>query len=186
MSGGVRVPEGRQQVSRTRHNLSLFLRFGMVGASGVLVNLIVVYLVAAIAPDAEHVFVDLPLTDFNIRWYHVISTIAFFVANAWNFLLNRRWAFKSGEHASWLSEYLPFLAVGLVVQVLGLGLLTLLMHPGSWFSLSPAFFDDSSILRNRLVWAQVIVLALVTPASFVLNKLWVFRSVRSRNLAQHS
>lgn len=179
MSGGVQVRE-RSLAQRTRHNLGLFLRFGVVGASGVLVNLVVVYLVAQLAPGAETVFLGLPLTEFNIRWYHVISTIAFFVANAWNFLLNRRWAFKSDEHASWLSEYLPFLAVGLVVQVIGLGLLTLLMHPGSWFSLSPEVFDDSWVLRNRLVWAQVIVLALVTPASFVLNKLWVFRSVRGR------
>lgn len=179
MSGEAQVRE-RSLGQRTRHNVSLFLRFGIVGASGVLINLVVVYLVAHLLPHAETVFLDLPLTHFNIRWYHVISTIAFFVANAWNFLLNRRWAFRSGAHAPWLSEYLPFLAVGLVVQLIGLGLLTLLMHPGSWFSLSPSVFDDSSILRNRLVWAQVIVLGLVTPASFVLNKLWVFRSVRGR------
>lgn len=171
---------GSQARQRTTRNLKLFLRFGVVGASGVLVNLFVVWLVARAAPEQSSVFLDLPLTDFNIRWYHVISTIAFVVANAWNFLLNRRWTFRSGTEARWLSEYLPFLAVGLVGQVIGLGLLTLLMHPGSGVALSPSVFDDSSLLKDRLLWGQFIVLALVTPLSFVLNKLWVFRSVRGR------
>lgn len=166
--------------SRARRNLALFGRFGLVGGSGVVVNLLVVWLVAKVLPDSGAVFWDLPFTEFNVRWYHVISTIAFFVANAWNFLLNRRWTFRSGAHASWLSEYLPFLAVGLIGQVIGLGVLTLLMHPGSWISLSPSVFDGSSVLRDRLLWGQFIVLAVVTPVSFVLNKVWVFRSVRGR------
>ena len=59
------------------------------------------------------------------------STIAFLVANLWNFQLNRLWTFRSAAHASWIKEYLPFLAVGLLGQIVGLGILTLLMHPGS-------------------------------------------------------
>ena len=50
---------------------------------------------------------DLPLTDFNVRWYHVYSTIAFLVANLWNFQLNRWWTFRSAKHSGWLREYLP-------------------------------------------------------------------------------
>ena len=102
---------------------------------------------------------DLPLTDFNIRWYHVYSTIAFLVANLWNFQLNRLWTFRSARHSGWLREYLPFLTVGLLAQIVGLGILTLLMHPGSPFSLSPAFFDDSTGFRTRLYWAQLITIA---------------------------
>ena len=64
--------------------------------------------------------IDLPFTDFNIRWYHVFSTIAFLVANLWNFQLNRLWTFRSAAHASWIREYLPFLAVGLLGQLVGL------------------------------------------------------------------
>jgi hypothetical protein len=30
-------------------------------------------------------------------------------------------------------------------------------------------------------WAQLITVALVTPLSFVLNKLWTFRAVRGRS-----
>ncbi len=168
---------------RSRRNLLLFVRFGAVGASGVLVNLLVVVLVNQVSPAAESVFLDLPLTRFNVRWYHVISTVAFVVANLWNFQLNRVWAFRSHGAARWWSEYPPFLLVGLVGQAVGLGLLTLLMHPGSWLSLSPEVFDNSSGLTTRLYWAQVVVLAVVTPVSFVLNKYWTFRAVRAPGAA---
>jgi hypothetical protein len=64
--------------------------------------------------------------------------------------------------------------------VVGLAILTLLMHPGSIFSLSTTFFDNSTGFRTRFYWAQLIQIALVTPLSFVLNKIWTFSSVRSR------
>src|SRR4051794_27254534 len=127
---------------RVRRNLGIFLKFGVVGASGVVVILIVVLAVTPMVPPPESLFTDLPLTRFNVRWYHAISTIAFMVANLWNFQLNRFWAFRTSGHSRWGSEYLPFLAVGLAGQVIGLGLLTLLMHPGSVLSLPRDALDD--------------------------------------------
>lgn len=165
---------------RHGQNWILLFRFGLVGGTGVLVNLLTVILCNKIGPDAYGVAVDLPFTDFNIRWYHVFSTIAFLVANLWNFQLNRLWTFRSAAHASWIKEYLPFLAVGLLGQIVGLGILTLLMHPGSVISLSPQIFDNSTGFRTRLYWAQLITIAVVTPLSFVLNKLWTFSAVRGR------
>lgn len=165
---------------RHGHNWILLLRFGLVGGSGVLVNLLVVVLCNKIGPDEDGVALGLPLTDFNVRWYHVFSTLAFLVANVWNFQLNRRYTFRSTKHAGWFGEYFPFLAVGVLGQAVGLAILTLLMHPGSFVSLSPTFFDDSSGFRTRLYWAQLITIAVTTPLSFVLNKLWTFSSVRSR------
>jgi putative flippase GtrA len=165
---------------RHGHNWILLLRFGLVGGSGVLVNLAATVVANKLGPDEDGVALGLPLTDFNIRWYHVFSTLAFLVANLWNFQLNRRYTFRSAKHAGWFREYLPFLSVGIMGQLVGLGILTLLMHPGSWFSLSPQVFDDSSGLRTRFYWAQLITIALITPLSFVLNKLWTFSSVRSR------
>ena len=150
----------------------------MVGGSGVLVNLITAIIVKKLGPGDQLVFWNLPLTEFNVRWYHVFSTVAFVVANLWNFQLNRLWTFKSSKHAGWLREYLPFLAVGLLGQLIGLLILTLLMHPGSVFALSPTFFDDSSGFRTRFYWAQLIQIAFVTPLSFVLNKIWTFSAVR--------
>jgi putative flippase GtrA len=165
---------------RHGHNWILLLRFGLVGGSGVLVNLLMVVLCNKVGPDEDGVALGLPLTDFNVRWYHVFSTIAFLVANVWNFQLNRRYTFRSTKHAGWFGEYFPFLAVGVLGQAVGLAILTLLMHPGSFVSLSPTFFDDSSGFRTRLYWAQLITIAVTTPLSFVLNKLWTFSSVRSR------
>lgn len=163
---------------RHSHNWVLLFKFGLVGGSGVLINLLTAVVVNKLGPDEDGIFLGLPFTDFNVRWYHVFSTTAFVVANLWNFQLNRRFTFRSTAHASWGREYLPFLAIGLLGQLIGLGILTLLMHPGSVFSLPPDIFDDSSGFRTRFYWAQLIVIALVTPLSFVLNKIWTFSAVR--------
>lgn len=165
---------------RHGQNWLLLFRFGLVGGSGVLVNLLVVVIANKLGPDVQRVFLDLPFTRFNVRWYHVYSTIAFLFANAWNFQLNRLWTFKSAKHSGWFREYFPFLAVGLLGQLIGLFILTALMHPGSVVSLSSTFFDDSSGFRTKYYWAQLIMVAVVTPISFVLNKLWTFSSVRGR------
>jgi len=42
-------------------------------------------------------------------------------------------------------------------------------------------FDNSTGFRTRLYWAQLIVIAVTTPVSFVLNKLWTFAAVRTHH-----
>ena len=166
---------------RHRHNWLLLFRFALVGASGVVVNLATLVLVKRLGPDPDDPIIGLPFSDYNVRWYHVYSTIAFLVANLWNFQLNRSWTFRKGRHKAWWREYWPFVAVGLLGQLVGLVLLTLLMHPHSPIALPTSVFDDSTGLRTRLYWAQLIVIAVVTPISFVLNKLWTFAAVRSHH-----
>ena len=166
---------------RHRHNWVLLGRFGLVGASGVLVNMLTLIIVKKLGPDVREAIVGIPLTDFNVRWYHVYSTIAFLVANLWNFQLNRSWTFHTSHRAVWWREYLPFFLVGLLGQLVGLVLLTLLMHESSPLHLSESVFDNSTGLRTRLYWAQLIVIAVVTPVSFVLNKLWTFAAVRTHH-----
>ena len=165
---------------RHGQNWIQLFRFALVGGSGVVVNLFVAIMCKKIGPDENSIFFDLPLTDFNVRWYHVYSTIAFVVANLWNFQLNRLWTFRSAKHAGWFKEYFPFLTVGILGQIVGLGILTLLMHPNSIFSLSTTFFDNSTGFRTRFYWAQLITIAIVTPLSFLLNKFWTFSAVRGR------
>lgn len=166
---------------RHRHNWILLFRFGIVGASGVIVNLLVLNLVEALGPVYDSVFVDLPLSDFNVRWYHVYVTIAFFVANLWNFQLNRSWTFRSGTHAPWIREYVAFVLVGLLSLGLNLLIVTVLLHPHSPVSLPTDVLDGTSPLRNRLTWANLIAIIIVTPTSFVFNKLWTFRAVRDQS-----
>jgi putative flippase GtrA len=171
---------------RHGHNWLLLFRFGVVGFSGVFVNLLVTVIANKVGPDEDNIFLGLPLTDYNVRWYHVFSTIAFIVANLWNFQLNRLWTFRSAKHSGWLREYVPFLTVGLLAQVVGLGILTLLMHPDSPLALPPTIFDDSTGFRTRLYWAQLITIGVVTPISFVLNKLWTFSAVRGKHSVKHA
>lgn len=169
---------------RHRHNWIQLFKFGMVGGSGVLVNLLATVIANKIFPHYQGVALDLPFTTFNIRWYHVITSLAFLVANIWNFQLNRTWTFKSGKHAGWFKEFFPFLATGLVAYVVGQALITLMLKPGSplelqhWFG----FLDDSTGLRTALYWANLIQIIITMPINFVVNKLWTFRAVRSARL----
>src|SRR5687768_9954016 len=70
---------------RHRHNWILLARFVLVGLSGVLVNLLVLNLLRLVGPPYEDVWIDLPATEFNVRWYHLFTTGAFLAANMWNF-----------------------------------------------------------------------------------------------------
>jgi len=169
-------------LQRHKRNALQFVRFAAVGATGVLVNLVVLVIVKRLGPHPEDAIFALNPTDFHVRWYHAYSTVAFLVANLWNFQLNRRWTFRSSQHSSWWKEYWPFLAVGMLGQAIGLVLLTLLMHHGSPIALPTDPLDDTSGLRTRLYWAQLIVIVVVTPLSFVLNKLWTFAAVRPPRL----
>jgi putative flippase GtrA len=169
-------------LQRHRRNALQFVRFALVGGSGVVVNLLVLVVVKRIGPQPEDAIWALSPTAYHVRWYHAFSTVAFLVANLWNFQLNRWWTFRSHRHSTWWKEYWPFLAVGLLGQALGLVLLTLLMHHGSPISLPTDPLDDTSGLRTRLYWAQLIVIAVVTPLSFVLNKVWTFAAVRTHHL----
>jgi putative flippase GtrA len=165
---------------RHRHNWIQLFKFGMVGGSGVLVNLVVTVIANRLFPLYHGIAVDLPFTAFNIRWYHVITTIAFLVANIWNFQLNRTWTFKSGKHAGWFKEFFPFLTTGLVAYAVGQVLITLMLKPGSplelqhWFG----FLDDSTGFRTALYWANLIQIIITMPVNFIVNKLWTFRAVR--------
>lgn len=177
-----RPAAGSDARRRHRRNALQFGRFALVGGSGVLVNLVALVLVKHLGPRPEDAIAALSPTAFHVRWYHVYSTVAFLVANVWNFQLNRWWTFRSARHSRWWREYWPFLAVGFLGQAIGLVLLTLLMHRGSPISLPTGVLDDSTGLRTRLYWAQLIVIVVVTPLSFVLNKVWTFAAVRTRHL----
>lgn len=161
---------------RKLSNWALLTRFAVVGLSGVIVNMLAMIALNVIGPDAEGAVVAIAATPYHVRWYHVFSVAAFLAANLWNFQLNRTWAFKST--GPWGREYRAFLTVGAAGQLVGLGVLTLLMHPHSPVTLPPSVFDDSSVLLTRVYWAQLIMIAVITPVSFAVNKVWTFRSVR--------
>ena len=166
---------------RHRHNWVLLFRFALVGASGVVVNLVTLVLVKRLGPDPDEPIVGMPFTDFNVRWYHVYSTIAFLVANLWNFQLNRSWTFRKGHRASPGGASTAVLH-GRAARAARRPRAAHAAHARGLAAAParPSVFDDSTGLRTRLYWAQLIVIAVVTPVSFVLNKLWTFAAVRTR------
>jgi putative flippase GtrA len=173
--------------ARHRRSVRQFVQFGIIGGGGVVVNMLVVALCAQIGThlgkvhDYDPAF-PIPGTSFNIRYYLVYAFVAFVGANVFNFVLNRHWTFRSDNRAPFYKEFLPFLLVGAVAQLVGFGILVALRNPASPVYLSSDFFVDTvPFWRRRLYWAQMIQVVLVMPVNFVVNKLWTFRAVRRRH-----
>jgi putative flippase GtrA len=124
-------------------NWMQLVRFGVVGGLGFVVNLAVYTLcVHAIGVD-----------------YHVAAVIAWLVAVANNFVLNRHWTFDAGEGRAHFQAMRFF-----VVSLVALGLSQLLL----------TLFVESGGLAK--VPAQALAVAASMPLNFLGNKLWSFRS----------
>lgn len=166
----------------TRYGVAMrqFLKFGLVGGTGVVVNTIIAIAVRKAGLELgvnEHdVFVNLLGTRWNIRWSHVYATIAFVFANVWNYQLNRSWTFRTDNRPNWFRQFIPFLLAGVSGWVVSLITITLLLNPTSPLALPTDFFDGSTGLRTPFYWANLIGVLLGTPANFIINKLWTFRA----------
>jgi len=91
--------------------------------------------------------------------YLVAGVLAFFVATVNNYLINRYWTFSRGGGPT-LGEYGRFLLIGIAALA---GNLVLLV-----------FFVER--LRVAELPSQAAAIVLVTPVSFVGNKMWTFRA----------
>ncbi|AWB83783.1 GtrA family protein [Corynebacterium liangguodongii] len=161
-----------------------FVKFGLVGGSGVAVNLVVFYVLKktidlGFGIHEADVFFNLFGTRFNVRWYHVLSTLSFVAANVWNYQLNRYWTFKHIPRKPWLKGFVPFIATGVLAFGVSLTVMTLLMNPTSPIALPSEIFDDSSGLRTKSYWAQAISTLIAMPVNFVINKFWAFRKPKA-------
>ena len=157
-----------------------FIKFGLVGGSGTLVNLIAtIIFTKLILWTAGHTpadpFLNLLGTQFHLRWYHIIMTLAFLTANTWNYQLNRVWTFKADNRQSWFREFFPFLATGILSYIVSLIVATLLMNPHSPLHLPSHIFDDTTGLRTKFYWANLISILVAMPVNFLVNKFWTFK-----------
>lgn len=176
-----RVSKLRALYKRHGHTLWQFMRFGIVGGSGVLVNMVVTVIMNRLnggSVFAQNVLWSIPGTPFNVRFSHAVWIVAFLVANLWNFQLNRTWTFRSAKAAGWYKEFWPFLAVGSVAAAVGLLIKILLTNPSSPLYLPEPWFHEDAGLNSREYWGQLIAVVLTMPINFVVNKLWTFRAVR--------
>ena len=128
-----------------------FVKFAVVGATGTIVNLMVLKATLLIwAQFAAE-------TPFTVEVF--ASGLAFAVAVVNNYLLNRWWTFRSS--GSMGGEFAKFLTV----SIAGLGLNEL------------AFWLFRGELGIDVMISQLLAIACVLPFNFVVNKLWSFRGV---------
>jgi putative flippase GtrA len=131
-----------------RRGVRQFLKFGLVGASGFVVNLIVFTLLQRVIPDHAR-----PLQ------YNVIYTIAFLSGGVSNYYFNRIWTFRSTGHA--VREGAQFLTVSALALVVGL-IVSALVSP--WLG------------HGHRTWFLGTIAGIFV--NFFVNKYWTFRHVR--------
>jgi putative flippase GtrA len=134
-----------KSLTTSGHTGNQFLRFALVGGSGVFVNLGVY---------SGSIY----LLDFYYLW---AATLSFLVAMTTNFLLNLRWTFKThrlGIRAIG-DQYMRYAMVTLVSYGINIAVLWFLVDLYHW---------------HKIV-AQLIAIGVTTMSNFLGSKLWAFK-----------
>ncbi|SPF69222.1 GtrA-like protein [Propionibacterium ruminifibrarum] len=167
-----------------------FVRFAVVGGSGVIVNMAVAVVLNKLnggSANATQILFPIPGTSFNFRFSSLVWVVAFLVANTYNYQLNRSWTFR-GTSRGWWKGFWQFLSIGAVAALIGMILKALMMSPGNAITLRGEWFDAWTWRHGGSILAQLedachspeyvahALSVLVTmPINFVVNKLWTFR-----------
>ena len=128
--------------------ITKFIKFGIVGASGMVVHFAVLYLLRDVA---------------HINQF-VANTIGFVTAATTNYFLNRIWTFRSQEKQVTV-EYLKFILVSLI----GLGINNGTLWVGG--RLLPDWNDD---WRFYILW--IVAVGVTTLWNFFGNMLFTFKN----------
>lgn len=128
-----------------RRGVRQFVKFGIVGASGLVVNLVLFTLLQHVTPVAE-----------QTARYSFNYSVAFLSGGVSNYFLNRIWTFRSSGHA--VKQGFQFISVSLVALVVGL-VVTKLLIP----QLGP----------GHRTWFAATLCAIVV--NFFANKYWTFK-----------
>jgi putative flippase GtrA len=128
-----------------RRGVRQFVKFGIVGASGFIVNLIVFTLVQWAQP-----------LDERAMRYTMTFSIAFLAGGVSNYFLNRIWTFRATGHA--VVQGAQFLTVSAIALLVGLGV--------SWLA-TPHFGP------GHRTWLLATLSGIVV--NFFVNKYWTFR-----------
>ena len=147
---------------RARRLLTQAIQFGIVGAAGLLVDLVVFNALRLTLLSPENVHTG-PLIA------KIISTLLAIVTN---WLGNRYWTFSRDRQSNTIREGVEFFAVSLAGMGIGLGCLWI-SHYGLGFT---------SVLADNIS-ANVIGLGLGAVFRFTLYRYWVFAPSRQRSPA---
>jgi putative flippase GtrA len=171
---------------RYPHVLRQFVKFGLVGGAGVVVNMLVAIVMNKLnggTVNAQNVIFPIPGTRYNFRFTSLVWIIGFLVANVFNFQLNRSWTFRHTAKAPWFREFWPFLAVGSAAAVVGLFIKIAFTNPKSPIYLPEPWFHENAGLQSREYWSQFFTILVTMPINFIVNKLWTFSHVRNKHAA---
>jgi putative flippase GtrA len=141
----VSTPSIVQHLTR-RRGVRQFVKFGIVGASGFVVNFIIFTALQKVDPahsEAPH--------------YYVIYSIAFLSGGVSNYFLNRSWTFRSSGHAG--AEGAKFLSVSVLALLVGLVV--------SWLV-------GPYLGHGHKAWFVATLSGIVV--NFFINKYWTFRT----------
>jgi putative flippase GtrA len=131
--------------------ITKFIKFGIVGASGMVVHFAVLYL----------------LRDMVLINQFIANTIGFITAATTNYFLNRIWTFRSHEKQVGV-EYLKFI----LVSVIGLGI-----NNGTLWLGGKLLPDWNLDWRFYILW--VVAVGVTTLWNFFGNMLFTFKEKRS-------
>jgi putative flippase GtrA len=132
---------------RQRRGVRQFIKFGIVGASGFGVNLVIFTLLQKLFP-----------TPTPPGPYYAIYSVAFLAGGVSNYFLNRIWTFRSTGHAG--REALQFLSVSVLALIVGLFVSSLV---------APMFG------HGHRTWFVATLSGIFV--NFFVNKYWTFRAV---------
>ena len=128
-----------------RRGVRQFAKFGIVGASGLLVNLVMFTLLQRMIPNHA-----------QPGPYNVIYSIAFLAGGVSNYYLNRIWTFRSTGHA--MREGSQFLTVSVIALIVGL-IVSAIVSP--------------YLGHGHKTWFVATVAGIFV--NFFLNKYWTFK-----------
>ena len=131
-----------------RRGVRQFVKFAVVGFSGLLVNLIIFTALQKLDPNHAQKL-----------HYNVIYTIGFLAGGVSNYYLNRIWTFRSTGHA--VKEGAQFLTVSIIALIAGL-VLNMLLGPKLGY--------------GHKMW--LVATAGGILVNFFLNKYWTFKHVQ--------
>jgi putative flippase GtrA len=131
-----------------RRGVRQFVKFGIVGASGFVVNFVVFTALQRVVPNHA-----------ATAQYNFLYSVGFLSGGVSNYFLNRAWTFRSTGHAG--KEGVQFLSVSVVALLVGLAV-------GA--AVAPV------LGHGHKTWFLSTCAGIVV--NFFVNKYWTFRSVQ--------
>lgn len=139
--------------------LSRYLKFSAIGGLGAIINTIVLW-------TANEVF---------FVYYLLAAVLAFCVASTSNYILNRKWTYRSNDRVP--KQYSQFLLVSVNGLMLNLVLLFAIVE-----KVMPALGIGKDKASVYLIVANLITIFIVSSFNFFANSLWTFRTDMKRRL----